>query len=96
MRSPAWVFWVYLACFLPWAAVLVFYGLRSPWWSSPTGRTQFITYASLTVVLAFAVVVRLFAFPHLLLVVLTVICLGGVCAAGVRQLVNVLRLQRRK
>lgn len=96
MRSPVWVFWVYLACFLPWAACLGFYGLRSPWWTSATGRTQFITYASMTVVLVFAVVVRLFRFPHVLLVALMVICLGGVCAAGVRQLVNVLRLQRRE
>lgn len=95
MRSPAWVFWVYLVATVPWAGCLIFYGLRSPWWLSPTGRAQITTYASLTVVLGFATVLRLFQFPHPALVAVVLVCLGGVCAAGVWQLTNVLRIQQK-
>lgn len=91
-----WTFWLYAATCAPWAACLLVYGLRSPWRGSWTGRAQFTIYASLTAVLALAAALRVIDVPYWLAVTLAVCTLAAVCAAGVSQLINILRLQKER
>jgi len=90
-----WTFYLYAVTGLPWALCLAFYGLRSPWWRSWTGRALFWTYGALTAVLALAALLRVLDLPYRQAVVLAVVALAGVFIAGLAQLINVIRLQRR-
>lgn len=97
MRSPAWVFWLYLCSTLPWAACLVVYASRRPWRDPDrlvrrTARAMLTLYVVLTAVLAYATVVRFFHLPYTALVVLAFVFIGGVGLAGLMQLINILRL----
>jgi hypothetical protein len=91
-----WTFWLYAATALPWLLCLGFYGLRSPWWRSWTGRAMFWTYGALGAVLTLAALLRILPLPYDAAVLLAVLTLGGVAIAGWAQLINVIRLQRRK
>lgn len=89
-----WSFWLYVAALVPFALSLAFYGLRSPWWTSPTGRALFTLYAALTAVLSLVVVAYLGVFPTPVRDLLR-ITIGGVAVAGWVQLVNILQIQSR-
>ena len=90
-----WTFWLYAVTGLPWVLCLLFYGLRSPWWRTWTGRAQINAYAALAVVLTLAALLRVLPLPFGWAVALSVAALFGVFVAGVSQLINVIRLQKK-
>lgn len=90
-----WTFWLYACTAVPWAACLLFYGLRSPWRRSRVGQAMFTTYAALTAVLGLAALLRVVHLPYWLAVTLACVTLGAVAVAGVIQVATILRAQRR-
>lgn len=90
-----WTFWLYAACAAPWTACLLTYGLRSPWRRSWVGRAMFTTYGALAAVLGLAALLRVVRLPVHIAITLAVATLTAVGIAGVVQLVNIVRLQRR-
>lgn len=91
-----WIFWLYAAGAFFWAACAVVYGVRSPWWRSPQGRTMFGSWTALALVLTLAALFRVMQLPHRLAVDLAAGVLSAVVAAGVVQLGTVVWLQRRR
>jgi len=89
------IFWLYAVGAVLWTGLLLLYGLRSPWWRSTTGRVMVLTFASLSAVLVLAAVFRFVHPPLWLAVPLALAVLGAVDLAGLVQLINVWRLQRR-
>jgi hypothetical protein len=94
VRPPAWVFWLYLATWLPYLCCTVLYGLRSPWRSSRVGMAMFALYASITAVLTVALVIRLLDLSMLAREVWLLVTLGVVALVGFAQLALILRHQR--
>ena len=88
-------FWLYAAGAVPWAACAIAYGIRSPWYRSPIGRSLFGSWVSLACVLILAALFRVLPLPHPVIFVLAVVVLSAVDVAGFIQLVTVLHLQRR-
>lgn len=89
-------FWLYAAGAVFWAGCAVAYGVRSPWWRSAIGRSMFGSWVSMACVLILAAIFRVAPIPHPVVVVLAVIVLSAVDAAGLVQLVTVLHLQLRR
>jgi hypothetical protein len=90
-----WTFWLYAVPALTAALCLVFYGLRSPWWRSWTGRAQATLYAALLAVLALAALLRVLRLPYGWAVFLSVAAMGCVQVALLIHLLNIVRLQHR-
>ena len=88
-------FWLYAVGAVFWAGCAVAYGVRSPWWRSAIGRSMFGSWAALALTLILAAVFRVAPIPHPVVVVLAVIVLSAVDAAGLVQLLTVMHLQRR-
>ena len=88
-------FWLYAVGALFWAGCAVAYGVRSPWWRSPIGRSLFGSWVSMGAVLILAAVFRVVPLPHPVVIVLAVAVLSAVDVAGLVQLLTVLHLQRR-
>jgi peptidoglycan/LPS O-acetylase OafA/YrhL len=95
VRSPAWVFWLYLITWIPYAACLALYGLRSPWRESKVGRAMFALFASMTAVLTLAVVARVVDLSPLFREAWALVTLSCVALAGFGLLAAIVRLQRR-
>lgn len=90
-----WWFWMYAVCWAPYTLCLAFYGLRSPWRRSAVGRGLFTLYGALVAILTLVLVVQLAPLPLSVEIALRVVTLTAVAVAGVIQLANILRLQRR-
>lgn len=86
-------FYLYLGTLLPFALCLFFYGTRSPWQSSPTGRALISLLSSLVAVLLWAVVAQVTEIPREVLDAMRAVLLGGVFLSGCVLLRNILLLQ---
>lgn len=91
----SWPFWLYASIAVPWTLCAVVYGVRSPWWRSPIGRSLFGSWTSLALVLILAALIRVVRLPHPAVLTLAVAVLVAVGVAGVVQLLTVVHLQRR-
>lgn len=89
-------FWLYLGTLLPFLLCLWFYGTRSPWQRSQTGRALFTLLLSLSAVLLWAVLVQITAIPLPVLDAMRAVLLGGVALAGWVLLHNIRLLQRER
>lgn len=89
-----WVFWIYLLTLVPFAMTSLFYGLRSPWWTSHIGRSLLITQVAIVSVLLNVLAAVIFDDYELRDFVRTVL-LGGVTIAGWYQFGSIIREQRR-
>lgn len=89
-------FWLYLLTLLPFALSLFFYGTRSPWQKSPTGRALIALLTSLVAVLGWAVLVQVTAIPKPVLDVMRGVLLGSVSLAGWVMLRQIVQLQRER
>src|SRR5690348_16663890 len=89
------VFGLYAAGGVFWACCALLYGLRSPWWRSATGKVMLMTFSSLAAVLLMATAFRIARPPLWLAIPLACAVLGAVVLAGLVQLINLVRLQRR-
>lgn len=92
----SWSFWLYAAPWVLFTGCLLLYGLRSPWWTSSTGRALIVLYAALSGVLGLVVAVQLFHPPEEWRALLRVLTLAPLTVAGVGQLANIIRLQHRR
>jgi hypothetical protein len=89
------IVWLYALGAGFWTGCALLYGLRSPWFHSSTGRVMLMTFTSLSAVLVLATVFRFVHPPLWLAVPLALAVLAAVDLAGLVQLINVWRLQRR-
>jgi chromate transport protein ChrA len=87
-------FYLYATVLAPFLLCSCFYGLRSPWRSSRTGRAVFTLLASMTAVLVFAVVVQIAEIPRDVRDALRFVTLLPVAAAGWFLFFDIVRLQR--
>jgi multisubunit Na+/H+ antiporter MnhB subunit len=97
--SPFWErlpFWLYLLTLMPFALCLFFYGTRSPWQQSQTGRALISLLTSLVAVLLWAVVAQVAEIPREVLDAMRAVLLGGVFLSGCVLLRNILLLQRER
>jgi xanthine/uracil permease len=81
---------------LPFALCLFFYGTRSPWQVSATGRALFSLLASLVAVLGWAVLVQITVIPKPVLDAMRAVLLGGVALSGWVLLRNIRLLQHQR
>lgn len=96
MHASHWWLWLYVVCWLPYAACLVLYGFRSPWRSSWVGRGLFAGYAAITGVLTLVLISSVASIPNEVRHSLIAAGLGAVSLAGFVQLANVIRLQKER
>jgi hypothetical protein len=86
-------FWLYVALWLPYTALVFVYGIGSPWYSSAIGRAFFLSKLALCLLTSFILSIFLFGrYPWLEEVRAGLLTLLGVAAWY--QLVAVLRIQR--
>ncbi|MCU1617210.1 MAG: hypothetical protein JWO98_4750 [Frankiales bacterium] len=89
-------FWLYLLTLMPFALCLFFYGTRSPWQQSQTGRALISLLTSLVAVLSWAVLAQVTVIPQTVLDAMRAVLLGAVALSGWVLLANILRLQRER
>lgn len=89
-------FYLYLATLAPYALCLFFYGTRSPWQKSQTGRALIALLVSLVAVLGWAVLVQVTVIPKPVLDVMRGVLLGGVALAGWVMLRQIVQLQNER
>lgn len=90
-----WIFWLYLSLWLPYAAFVVLYGLRSPWWKSAIGRGLMGMAASIVAVLT-NVLLALAIEPYPWRRPVAIVLIAGAGMVGWYMLGNLVRLQRQE
>lgn len=97
MRAGSALPWfVIVPCIMalvPYTLFIIIYGVRSPWWKTPVGRSLMVSNVVIIMLLGHLLVVITSPYPGRLFVwaALFVLWMGS----GVFQLVMLLRLQRR-
>ena len=88
-------FWLYVALFVPYTALVFVYGLGSPWYQSAIGRAFFLSKLALSLLTGFILSIFIFGrYAHLVEVRAGLLTLLGVAAWY--QLATVLRIQWEK
>lgn len=89
-----WAFALCIVALAPYALFVAFYALRSPWWSSPVGRSLMLSKFVIVLLLSHVLVV-LAAGDYTYRIAVWAVLFVMVAIAGATQFVLLLRLQRR-